>query len=92
MMHCGHPIHEDCLISYTDNYKINCPLCRKSLYIGEALEKITKYIDEQIEKHPIDEEHLVNIRCNDCDFRGEVKYHYYGLKCGGCGGYNTTGT
>ena len=92
IMPCGHAIHEDCLISYTDNYKINCPLCRKSLYIGEALEKITKYIDEQIEKNPIDEEHLVDIRCNDCDFRGEVKYHYYGLKCGGCGGYNTTGT
>ncbi|MCX6262525.1 MAG: hypothetical protein NTY95_17125 [Bacteroidia bacterium] len=56
------------------------------------MEKIIKCIDEAIENHPIDEENLVDIRCNDCDFTGQVRYHYYGLKCGGCGGYNTTGT
>jgi hypothetical protein len=71
---------------------MNCPLCRKILYNGEALEKIINCIDEAIENNPIDEENLVNICCNDCDFRGEVRYHYYGMKCGGCGGYNTTGS
>jgi Zn finger protein HypA/HybF involved in hydrogenase expression len=31
----------------------------------------------------------VAIRCNDCDFVGEAQAHPYGMKCGGCGGYNT---
>jgi RING finger/CHY zinc finger protein 1 len=91
MMPCGHPIHADCLNSYVASNKMNCPLCRKILYNGEALEKIIKCIDEAIENNPIDEENFVDIRCNDCDFTGQVRYHYYGLKCGGCGGYNITG-
>jgi hypothetical protein len=42
-----------------------------------------------IEASPMQEELLVVIRCNDCDFNGEVQFHPYGLKCGGCGGFNT---
>ena len=32
---------------------------------------------------------LTKIKCNDCDFNDKVLYHPMGLKCGGCGGYNT---
>ena len=29
------------------------------------------------------------IICNDCGFKGGVRFHPIGLKCRGCGGYNT---
>lgn len=30
------------------------------------------------------------ILCNDCEKKSEQKYHYIGMKCKECGGYNTT--
>lgn len=32
----------------------------------------------------------VNILCRDCHEESKVVFHVIGLKCGGCGGYNTT--
>ena len=32
----------------------------------------------------------VNILCNECLARSEVNFHFYGMKCGECGGYNTS--
>jgi hypothetical protein len=51
---------------------------------------MNEYIDAQIELFPFQEEISYNIKCNDCPFSGEAKFHPYGMKCGGCGGYNTT--
>jgi hypothetical protein len=47
-------------------------------------------IDSLIEAHPIQEELLFAVNCNDCGHKGEAKFHPYGMKCGGCGGYNTS--
>lgn len=30
------------------------------------------------------------IFCNDCEKKSEQKFHYVGIKCKECGGYNTT--
>jgi RING finger/CHY zinc finger protein 1 len=89
---CGHPIHIDCLNECIKNNKRNCSLCRKSIYSAEDLQKINQYIDAQIMLFPFSEEISYNIKCNDCSFNGEAKFHPYGMKCGGCGGYNTTRT
>jgi hypothetical protein len=55
----------------------------------ESVEQHNAKMDALISLHPMQEELLVVIRCNDCDFSGEVRFHPYGMKCGGCGGYNT---
>ena len=31
----------------------------------------------------------VNISCNDCEVRSEAKFHFLGLECAVCKGYNT---
>jgi ribosomal protein S27E len=46
-------------------------------------------MDTLIESNPLQQSVLTKIKCNDCDFNDKVLYHHMGLKCGGCGGYNT---
>jgi RING finger/CHY zinc finger protein 1 len=70
---CGHPIHSYCMFQCMQQNRI----------------KYNSYMDTLISSAPIQEEIAFVIRCNDCDFNDEVKYHPYGMKCGGCGGYNT---
>ena len=55
-----------------------------------SLEQYTADIDTVIEANPTQEDISFDIRCNDCGFKGSVRYHPYGMKCGDCGGYNTT--
>jgi hypothetical protein len=47
-------------------------------------------MDAYIEQFPIQEEMTFTINCNDCAFSGEAQFHPYGMKCSGCGGYNTS--
>jgi len=65
-------------------------LCRKTLVDGDALKNITRRMDAIIELNPFQPSVLTKIKCNDCAFNDKVLYHPLGLKCGGCGGYNTT--
>lgn len=89
---CGHFLHIDCLSLHMKNNKINCPLCRKIIFEGERLSLYINTIDTLIQNNPIDDSlsHIVNIKCYDCHLQSEVKYHYFGIKCSHCGGYNTT--
>ena len=89
-MACGHVIHGKCLDELLKNNRISCPLCRKSMIDGDALQIIIRKTDYLIELNPIESSILTKIKCNDCDFNDKVIYHPIGLKCGGCGGYNTT--
>jgi hypothetical protein len=58
--------------------------------IAEDQQKmVNTYYDKLIEMHPVTEVSSIVIKCNDCEFVGEVNFHPIGLKCGGCGGYNT---
>jgi RING finger/CHY zinc finger protein 1 len=89
LLPCGHVIHGKCLEDLLKSNRISCPLCRKSMVDGEALQVLTRRIDETIESNPIQASVLTKIKCNDCAFNDKVIYHPMGLKCGGCGGYNT---
>jgi hypothetical protein len=50
---------------------------------------MNKQYDKLIEIYPYSENISAKISCNDCEYKGEVVFHPIGLKCGGCGGYNT---
>ena len=89
---CGHAIHSECFNSSIRQNKYTCPLCRKIMIKGEALDMINKNYDNIISLYPCDLNIKSKILCNDCEFKGEVDFHPIGLKCGGCGGYNTIKT
>ena len=87
---CGHAIHGTCFNSSIKQNKYTCPLCRKIMIKGDALDMMIRQYDDIISLYPYDENIKAEISCNDCEFKGEVAFHPVGLKCGGCGGYNTT--
>lgn len=87
---CGHVIHTSCLSSSLKQNKYTCPLCRKMMIQGSMLEVMIQHYDNMIAVYPYDDENIeTEITCNDCNFKGKVGFHPIGLKCGGCGGYNT---
>lgn len=85
---CNHTIHFKCRNKWLMN-KIGCPLCRKTMIDGESLEKYNNFIDKMIEDNPIDEIYLVDIICNDCGLKSNIKNNPYGRKCIHCNSYNT---
>ena len=86
---CSHAIHSTCFNSSIKQNKYTCPLCRKTMIKKEAHDIINREYDNIISLYPYDENIKAEISCNDCEFKGEVSFHPVGLKCGGCGGYNT---
>lgn len=53
---------------------------------------IWRTMDEEIALQPMPREFqnlFVHALCNDCSAKTKTKYHFIGIKCGGCGGYNT---
>ena len=89
IMPCGHVIHSECMNELLNNNRISCPLCRKTILDGESLKELNKRYDSMIETNPYNSNVLTKIKCNDCNFNDKVLFHPVGLKCGGCGGYNT---
>ena len=87
---CGHPMHAHCMMNCMQQGKNSCPLCRKTMLSDDILQKHNAYIDSLIDVHPMQEELTFEIKCNDCGFGGATRFHPYGMKCGGCGGYNTS--
>jgi RING finger/CHY zinc finger protein 1 len=69
--------------------RTGCPLCRKTMMSPDGLQQYNENMDSLISLYPMQDCITFAIRCNDCDFVGEVGFHPYGMKCGGCGGYNT---
>ena len=86
---CGHPIHVHCMMTCMQQNRTSCPLCRKTMISPDRLQKYNESIDALVNLYPMQECLMFAIRCNDCDFNGEAQFHPYGMKCGGCGGYNT---
>lgn len=86
---CGHAIHNGCYISSLQNDKLSCPLCRKTMIEDDQHKQVNMYYDNLIEMHPIRDKSTIVIKCNDCELVGEVIFHPIGLKCNGCGSYNT---
>lgn len=89
MLPCGHAMHNSCYASYLQQDKLTCPLCRKTMIAEDQQKMVNMYYDKLIELHPVTEVMSISIKCNDCEFSGEVNFHPIGLKCEGCGSYNT---
>ena len=87
---CGHVIHTHCIMGCFQQNRIGCPLCRKSMLSSEDFSKYNERMDALIELFPIQEDTTFTINCNDCGFNSEARFHPYGMKCGSCGGYNTS--
>ena len=87
---CGHTMHVHCMQGCFQQNRIGCPLCRKSMLSSEAWSKYNDRMDALIEQFPMQDDHAFAIKCNDCGFNSEARFHPYGMKCGGCGGYNTS--
>lgn len=83
---CGHVAHRVCLQKAND---YRCPLCRKSLYDMTQAWALTS---AHIAQYPIPEElnKKIDVICYDCEKTSNVEWHFMGLKCGECGGYNTS--
>ena len=89
IINCGHAIHQDCLKEYIKtNYK--CPLCAKSI---TDMTNYFNMLDLEIENIQLPDEYKdkkVDILCNDCEKKSNVKFHFAGLKCKECNSYNTS--
>eukprot|EP00903_Cladosiphon_okamuranus_P018703 g17216.t1 len=59
------------------------------------MEDMTEYfsqMDSMVASQPMPVEYSgwkVKVLCHDCERYSEVPYHFYYLKCGACGSYNT---
>ena len=89
---CNNWIHSSCFKKYFKTSGI-CPLCSKSLVEmpKEYIENIDKMIAETKENLPDElKDKKVTLFCNDCLKKSEnVDFHPLGMKCTGCGSYNT---
>ena len=88
-MRCGHSIHQKCFKDWCKRaYK--CPICSKSVVNMETqFRRLERHIAEQ----PMPGEYRdakALIYCNDCLNKSLVAFHWLGLKCDHCEGYNTT--
>ena len=92
VLRCGHTIHRKCLESYAEHGGFTCPLCSASVC---DMQHAWLALDEEIRRAPMPAElegKRVGILCNDCHEQAEAEFHCFGLRCGGCGSYNTRRT
>ncbi len=92
LLQCGHYIHTSCLQNTIDQmHNTTCPICKKTIC---DMTSYWQYLDEMIESTPMPAEHsdtYTDVYCYDCEKHTEhALYHFYGVKCGNCGGYNTS--
>lgn len=87
---CGHLLHKMCFDQLLASGHYVCPTCQTSII---DMTKMWEYLDAQALMMPVPkiyEDRYLNIFCNDCHKQSTVKFHFIGLKCFYCGGYNTT--
>uniref|UniRef100_A0A4W5R108 Ring finger and CHY zinc finger domain containing 1 n=1 Tax=Hucho hucho TaxID=62062 RepID=A0A4W5R108_9TELE len=66
-----------------------CPLCMHSAW---NMENYWEQMDKDMAQSPMPTEYqdaTVKIICNDCQTHCTVPFHVLGMKCSGCGSYNT---
>ncbi len=87
-MRCGHTIHRHCYHEHMQrSYK--CPICQQTVV---NMESQFRGLDRAIEAQPMPEgfrDMRVLVSCTDCRAKSISPYHWLGLKCGVCHGYNT---
>lgn len=70
-------------------HNYTCPLCKKS---AEDMTEYFALLDSAARMQPMPQSYAAttsNIYCQDCSKMSDVPYHFVGLKCQHCGGYNT---
>lgn len=92
VLRCGHTIHTQCVRELEANPNAvcpTCPICKKSL--GDYSRHWAE-LDRQIRSLPVPPEYKgwrADILCNDCSHSSTIAFHLLGLRCTGCGSYNT---
>lgn len=87
---CGHLLHKMCFDQLLASGHYVCPTCQTSMI---DMQKLWDYLDAQARNIPVPKSYEncnVNIFCNDCCKQSTAKFHFVGLKCSFCGGYNTS--
>jgi len=87
-MKCGHYIHYQCYVDLVKN-DFKCPICCKTIVDVEHLNSV---MNLHIENSNMPEEFKdknVDIFCNDCHEKSNVKFHFIGHRCLKCNSYNT---
>ncbi|CAM9282159.1 unnamed protein product [Ectocarpus sp. 12 AP-2014] len=93
-LRCGHFMHLACYKEYigraeSREFWYRCPICRKSM---EDMREYFSQMDAVVASQPMPEAYAgwkTKVLCHDCERYTEVPYHFYYLKCGACGSYNT---
>ncbi|KAL8271353.1 hypothetical protein Esti_004687 [Eimeria stiedai] len=88
---CGHTIHSDCLRQLQRQggmQSLRCPMCCKSIADFSEYWRIMR---EEIRHTPLDAQFQKKVRivCNDCLERCVTDFHFVGLMCTKCNGFNT---
>jgi RING finger/CHY zinc finger protein 1 len=92
LSNCTHTVHSTCLTAMLKGGIYRCPECQRS-----AVDMRTSWarldFDLVVQPMPCDlRGKAVRIVCNDCSTPAQVPRHYSGLRCPGCGSWNTTQT
>uniref|UniRef100_A0A8C7SC31 Ring finger and CHY zinc finger domain containing 1 n=1 Tax=Oncorhynchus mykiss TaxID=8022 RepID=A0A8C7SC31_ONCMY len=86
---CGHLLHKTCFDDMVQTGAYRCPLCMHSAW---NMEDSWEQMDKDMAQSPMPTEYqdaTVKIICNDCQTHCTVPFHVLGMKCSGCGSYNT---
>ncbi|XP_047446813.1 RING finger and CHY zinc finger domain-containing protein 1 isoform X2 [Mugil cephalus] len=86
---CGHLLHKTCFGDMVRTGAYRCPLCMHSAW---DMKDHWEQMDEEIVLSPMPAEYqgaTVKVICNDCQAHCTVPFHVLGMKCNGCGSYNT---
>lgn len=89
---CHHLVHKHCFEGLLSNGHYYCPTCSKSLL---DLSPLWQIMQSQIEKSPMQGRYkdlLVNVMCRDCSLPCQSQFHWIGLICSKCKGFNTVRT
>lgn len=87
---CGHALHHPCYAEMSRKGLFACPLCGKSM---NDMTTVWQHLDDEIAASPMPGPYRDlhrPILCKDCLVKGTAPYHVAGMKCGACGGYNTS--
>ena len=85
---CKHMMHSKCFDSYLKSGNPKCPICRKTIVKNKYQDAMLNFFSERL---PVPEEYankMVDILCQDCEKKSNVKWHYIAMFCPECGSHN----
>jgi len=87
---CSHLLHSTCYNDMLKRGLFACPTCGLSM---QSMSSVWASVDREVASTPMPREYEGlhrNILCKDCNSPSTVIFHIVGMKCAGCGSYNTT--